>query len=106
MLGTKFLAQCLRPVYGQAVVRCVPWVKADDVVMAFHIFPPLVLPVAEIGAHIGNGKIFLAAVQRVNPVILAGNQPPPFVKGGLHGKLVMLKGQIGFGGSVIGVLRA
>ena len=27
MLGTKFLAQCLRPVYGQAVVRCVPWVK-------------------------------------------------------------------------------
>ena len=106
MLGAKLLAQGLRPVCGQAVVCLVPWVKADDVVMAFHIFPPLVLPVAEIGAHIGNGKIFVAAVQRGHPVILAGDQPPLFVKGGLHGKLVMLKGQIGFGGSVIGVLRA
>ena len=98
----------LTPAPGLRSSRCVrvPWVKADDVVMAFHIFPPLVLPVAEIGAHIGNGKIFVAAVQRGHPVILAGDQPPLFVKGGLHGKLVMLKGQIGFGGSVIGVLRA
>ena len=106
MLGAKLLAQRLRPVCGQAVVCRVPWVKADDVVMAFHIFPPPVLPVAEIGAHTGNGKIFVAAVQCGHPVVLAGDKPPLFVKGGLHGKLVMLKGQIGFGGSVIGVLRA
>ena len=44
MLGTKFLAQCLRPVYGQAVVRCVPWVKGNDIVVAFHIFPFWFLP--------------------------------------------------------------
>ena len=105
MLGAKLLAQRLRPVCGQAVVCRVPWVKADDVVMAFHIFPPLVLPVAEIGAHIGNGKIFVAAVQRGHPVILAGDQPPLFVKGGLHGKLVMLKEKILLGGSVVGVFR-
>ena len=37
MLGAKPLAQCLRPVYGQTVVRAVPWVKADDIVVAFHI---------------------------------------------------------------------
>ena len=42
MFGAKLLAQCLPPVYGQAVVRPVPWVKADDIVVAFHIFPPLV----------------------------------------------------------------
>ena len=106
MLGAKLLAQRLRPVCGQAVVRPVPWVKADDIVVVFHIFPPLVFLIAEIGAHIGNGKVFVAAVQRGHPVILAGDQLPLFVKGGLHGKLVMLKGQIGFGGSVIGVLRA
>ncbi len=52
MLGAKLLAQFLRPVYGQAVVRPVPWVKADDIVVAFHIFPPLVLPIAEIFARI------------------------------------------------------
>ena len=92
MLGTKFLAQCLRPVYGQAVVRCVPWVKGNDIVVAFHIFPFLVLAVSEICPHTGNGKIFLAAVQRGYSVILPKYEPPGFVKGGLHGKLVMLKG--------------
>ena len=92
MLGTKFLAQCLRPVYGQAVVRCVPWVKGNDIVVAFHIFPFLVLTVSEICPHTGNGKIFLAAVQRCYSVIVPRHKPPGFVKGGLHGKLVMLKG--------------
>ena len=99
MLGAKLLTQRLRPVYGQTVVRCVPWVKADDIVMAFHIFPPLVLPIAEIGAHTGNNKILSAAVQRGQPVVLAGDQPSLFVEGWLHSKLVMLKGQIGFGSS-------
>ncbi len=92
----KFLAQRLRPVYGQAVVRRVPWVKADDVVVAFHIFPFLVLAVAEIGAHTGNGKILLAAVQRGYSVVLPEYEPPVFIKGGLHGKLVMLKGEVLF----------
>ncbi len=42
MLLAELLAQLLRPVYGQAVVCPVPWVKADDIVVAFHIFPFLV----------------------------------------------------------------
>ena len=40
-LPAKFLAQRLRPVYGQTVVHRVPWVKADNVVVALsliHIF--------------------------------------------------------------------
>ena len=49
--------QRLRPVYGQAIVGCVPWVKADDIVVAFHIFPFLVFLIAEIGSHTGNGEI-------------------------------------------------
>ena len=48
LLPAKFLAQRLRPVYGQTVVHRVPWVKADNVVVAFYIFPLLVLPIAEI----------------------------------------------------------
>ena len=50
MLFTELLAQLLRPVYGQAVVCPVPWVKADDIVVAFHIFPFLVFLIAEIGS--------------------------------------------------------
>ena len=44
MLFAELLAQLLRPVYGQAVVCPVPWVKADDIVVAFHIFPFLIFP--------------------------------------------------------------
>ena len=105
MLGAKLLAQCLRPVYGQAIVRAVPWVKADDIVVAFHIFPPLVFLIAEICPHTGNGKILPAAVQHGQPVVLAGDKPAGFIKDGLHGKLVMLKQQVLFGGSVVGVFR-
>ena len=68
MFGAKLLTQCLRPVYGQAIVRAVPWVKADDIVVAFHIFPPLVFPIAEICPHTGNGKILPTTVQRGQPV--------------------------------------
>ena len=94
MLVAKFLAQRLRLINGQTVVRSVPWVKADDIVVAFHIFPFLVLPIAEIGAHTGNSKILVAAVQRGKAVVLTGNKPPVFIKGGLHGKLVMFKGEV------------
>ena len=48
MLFTELLPQRLRPVYGQAVVRPVPWVKADDIVVAFHILPPLIFLIARL----------------------------------------------------------
>ena len=105
MLFTELFPQRLRPVYGQAVVRPVPRVKADDVVVAFHIFPPLVFLIAEIGPHTRNGKILPVAVQRGQPVVLAGDKPAGFIKDGLHGKLVMLKEKILLGGSVVGVFR-
>ena len=54
MLTAKPLAKLLRPVYGQAVVRAVPRVKADDVVVTFYIPALPVLPVAEIRPHTGN----------------------------------------------------
>ena len=71
MLGAKFLAQLLRPINGQSVVRPVAGVKADNVVMAFHILALLVFPVSEICPHTRYGKIFLAAVQRRYSEILA-----------------------------------
>jgi len=57
MLLAELLAQLLRPVYGQAVVCPVPWVKADDIVVAFHIFPFLVFLIAEISPHTGNSEM-------------------------------------------------
>ena len=92
--------------YGQAVVCPVPWVKADDIVVAFHIFPFLVFLIAEIGSHTGNSEILAPAVEGRNAVILPRYQPPVFIKGGFHGKLVMLKCEIGFRCAIVGVFRA
>ena len=106
MLFAVVKPQRLCPVNGQPVVGCVPRVKADDIVVAFHIVPLAVLAVPQICPDTGKGKILVPAVQRVQPIILPGDKPPGFVKGGFHGKLVMLKGQVGFGGSVVSVFRA
>ena len=88
----KFLAQHLRPVYGQAVVWCVTGVKGNNIVVALYVLPFLVLAVFEIRTHTGDCKIFLTAIQRGNAVIVTENKPPVSVQCGLHGKLVMLKG--------------
>ena len=92
MLFTELLAQRLRPVYGQAVVWCVTGVKGNNIVVALYVLPFLVLAVFQIGAHTGDCKIFITAIQRGNAVIVTENKPPVSVQCGLHGKLVMLKG--------------
>ena len=74
--------------------------------VAFHIFPFLIFAVAEIRPHTGNRKILIAAAYRRNAAILSWDEPAIFVQSGLHGKLVMLKSQIFFGGGVVGIFRA
>ena len=78
----------------------------QNVVMAFHIFLFLIFPVAEVCPHTGNREIFTVAVQGGNAVILPLDQVAALVKNGLHGKLVMLKGKVLFGGSIVRVFRA
>ncbi len=91
MCLAKFLAQRLRPVYGQAVVGCVTGVKTDDVMMALYVLPLLVFPIVEIGAHTRYGEIFPVTIKGSYAVIVTGNKPPVPVQCGLHGKFIMLK---------------
>ena len=102
----KFLAQRLRPVGCQAVVCAVPWVEADDIVVALYVLPFLVFPIAEICPHTGDSKIIAPAVQGRYAVVLPRYQPPGFIKDRLHGKLVMLEQQIFFGCPVVCIFRA
>ena len=106
LLPAKPLAQLLRLVHGQPIVRAVPWVKADDVVVALYVLFLLIFSIAEVGAHTGNCKIFLAAVQGGNTIILSRHEPPLLVQRGLHGKLVVRKGQVFFCVAVVGIFRA
>ena len=80
--------------------------KLDDIVVAFHIFPFLVFLIAEISPHTGNSEILAPAVEGRNAVILPRYQPPVFIKSGLHGKLVMLKCEVGFRCAIVGIFRA
>ena len=57
MLFTVGKPQRLRPINGQTVVGCVPWVKADDIVVALYIVPLVVLAVPQICPDTGQGEI-------------------------------------------------
>ena len=46
LLSAKLLAKLLRLVHGQPVVRAVPWVKADDVMVALDILALLILAIS------------------------------------------------------------
>ena len=106
VVSAKRFSQRLRPVNGQVVVRPVAGVKGNDVVMAFHIFLFLIFAIAEVCPHTGNSEILIPAVQGGNAVILPLDQVAALVKNGLHGKLVMLKGKVLLGGSIVRVFRA
>ena len=106
LFPAKPLAKLLRLIYGQPVVRTVPRVKADNVMVALDVLALLILAIAEVGAHTGNCKIFLAAVQRGNAVILSRHKPPVCVQRRLHGKLIVRKGQVFFSVAVVGVFKA
>ena len=106
MLGTEFFSQFLCHVHSQTMIRHILRVEADNIVVTFHILPFLIFSVAEICPHTGNRKIFIAAVQRRNAIVLSGNEPAVFVQRCSHGELVVLKSQVGFGGGVISVFRA
>ena len=106
MISAKGLTQLLCSIYVQTMINSIPWIEADDIVMAFDILSFLILVVAEIGAKTGDRKIFSIAVQCGNAIILARDKPAIFIEAGLHGKLVMLKGEIRFGGGVVSVFRA
>ena len=102
----EFFAKALCQIYVQSVVGYILGIEADNIVMTFNIFPFLIFALEEVGTETGNRKIFVTAVQCRNAVILSWDESAVFVQGGLHGELVMLKSEVGFGSRVIGIFRA
>ena len=67
----EFLSKDLSRVHIQSVVWNILGIEADDIVMAFDIFPFLIFAVTKIVSRTGNRKIFITAVQRRNAIILS-----------------------------------
>ena len=74
--------------------------------MAFHILPPLVLPIAEVSPHTGHGEVLAVTVEGGEAVVLTGGKPPVLVQDGLTAELVMFKGQVLLCRAVVGIFRA
>ena len=110
MSGEMFLTilhpQFLCFLYGQTVVGGIPGIKTDNVVVALYVLPPAVLFILHVRPQAGDRKILIPAIHSFNLVTFTWNHPPGFILYWFHVKFIMLKGQILFCRSVIGVFRA
>ena len=110
MTGEVVLAELqakgLRPLHGQAVLYCVLRVEADDIMVGLHVLPPAVLAVLAIGNQAGHSKRRFAALKGVEQVRIPQLRSALLVQNGQTSVLVVLKGEIAFGGGIVRVLRA
>ena len=109
MTGEVVLAELqakgLRPLHGQAVLYCVLRVEADDIMVGLHVLPPAVLAVLAIGNQAGHSKRGFAALKGVEQVRIPQLGSALLIQNGQAGVLVVLKGEIAFGGGIVRVFR-
>ena len=74
--------------------------------VGLHVLPPAVLAVLAIGDQAGHSERGFAALKGVEQVRIPQLGSALLVQNGQTGVLVVLKGQIAFGGGVVRVLRA
>ena len=98
-------AKGLRPLHGQAVLYCVLRVEAHNVVMGLHVLPPAVLAVLAIGNQAGHSERGFATLKGVEQVRIPQLGSALLVQNGQTGVLVVLKGEIAFGGGIVRVFR-
>ena len=109
MTGEVVLAElqakglCL--LHGQAVLYCVLRVEAHNVVMGLHVLPPAVLAVLAVGNQAGHSKRRFAALKGVEQVRIPQLGSALLIQNGQTGVLVVLKGEIAFGGGIVRVFR-
>mgnify|MGYP006946310650 FL=1 len=99
-------AEGLRPFHGQAVLYCVLRIKTYNIMMGLHILSPAVLAVLTVGNQAGHSKRGSVALKGVEQVRIPQLGSALFVQNGQAGVLVVLKGEIAFGGGIVRVLRA
>ena len=98
-------AEGLCPLHGQAVFYCILRVEADDIVVGLHVLPPAVLAVLTVGNQAGHSERGFAALKGVEQVRIPQLGSALLVQNRQTGVLVVLKGEIAFGGGVVRVFR-
>ena len=80
----------------------VGWVKGDDIVVGFEMLGFLVFVIGEIRGDRGKREMVGGRVEGRNGVMVGGYEGGVLMKGGVDGKVVMVKCEIGLGWGIVG----
>ena len=98
---TKLQAKCLCLFHGQAVVGCISWVEADDILMALNITMLGVLTILAVCQQTSCCKREIAALKGVEQVRIPQLRSALFIQKLLSGERVVLVNEVRFDGGVV-----
>ena len=101
----EFQAKCLCLFHGQAVVGCISWVKADDILVTFDITMLGILTILAVCQQTGRCKREIATLKGVEQVGFPQHGSALFVQNYLAGKFIVLVNEVRFDGGVVRVFR-
>jgi len=101
----EFQAKSLCRFHGQAIVGCISWVKADDILVTFDITMLGVLTILAVCQQAGRCKREIAALKGIEQVGFPQHGSALFVQNYLAGKFIVLVNEIRFNGRVVRVFR-
>ena len=100
---TKPQAKSLCLIHSQPVIGCIPWVKADDILVAFDITMLVVLAVLSVCQQTGSCKRKIATLKGVEQVRIPQLRLALFIQKLLPGERIVLVNKIRFDGGVVRV---
>ena len=101
----EFQAKCLCLFHGQAVVSCISWVKADDILVTLDITMLGILTILAVCQQTGRCKGKIAALKGVEQVRIPQLRLALFIQKLLSGERIMLVNEVRFDGGVVRVFR-
>ena len=102
---TKLQAKSLCRFHGQAIVGCIAWVKADDILMALNITMLGVLAILAVCQQTGRCKGEIATFKSIQNVRFPQLRLAVLIQKLLSGERVVLVNEVRFDGGVVRILR-
>ena len=99
----EFQAKCLCLFHGQAVVGCIAWVEADDILVAFDITMLGVLTILAVCQQTGRCKREIAALKGVEQVRIPQLRLAVLIQKLLSSERIVLVNEVRFDGGVVRV---
>ena len=110
MTGEVVLAELqtkgLRFLHGQSAFRWIPWVEADDILVAFNLIRVIVLVVLSVCQQTGSCKRGFATLKSIQNVRFSQHGSALFIQKLLSSERIMLVNEVRFDGGVVRVFRA